>query len=39
MFGYEKVLIIFINQIIKTYESQTKLFKFSFDDFTDQDGL
>lgn len=39
MFGYEKVLIIFINQIIKIYELQTKLFKFSFDDFTDQDGL
>ena len=39
MYEYEKMIIIFIKKISKIYESQTKLFKFSFDNFTDQDGL
>lgn len=39
MYEYEKMIIIFIKKISEIYESQTKSFKFSFDNFTDQDGL
>ena len=31
MYEYEKMIIIFIKKISEIYESQTKLFKFSFD--------
>lgn len=38
MYEDEDKLVLFIRRISKFYESQTKWFKMSFDDFTEEDG-